>query len=256
MTLRMADSAESRALAGLAVEAYAGYVDGHIGDQPNHARICAAFPAAHHLSIALFAGDYADCLDVEPGAAVPSQLPDWYHRQLGQGVRRPCVYASVSAMRDEVLAVLHLAGIDRAGVRLWTAHYGQGEHVCGPKTCGELPVDADGTQWTNAYHGPSGVVDMSLLADGFFGIPTPPAPVNWTETIMRELPLVRQGDADVQAVRTVQGLLCARGHAVSVDGAFGAATLRALQDFQQMRGLAADGIAGPATWQALLGVRA
>ena len=71
---------------------------------------------------------------------------------------------------------------------------------------------------------------------------------------MKALPLVTYGDKDVQAVRTVQGLLCARGHPVAVDGDFGPATLRGLEDFQRARGLAVDGIAGPATWVALLGV--
>ena len=182
--MRMADSAESRAFAGLDVEALATYTDGHIGDQPNHTRTVAAYPHLRHLSIALFAGDYADCLDVEPGAAVPSDIPAWQQRQRGQGVQRPCLYASVSAMREEILAVLHLAGIDRATVRLWTAHYGQGEHICGPHSCGELPTDADGTQWTDAYHGPNGVVDMSILRDDFFG---PPPAAAWVFTAVRGL---------------------------------------------------------------------
>jgi hypothetical protein len=37
--------------------AYAGYVDGHLGNQPNYAWVVSAFPHAHHLSIALFGGD-------------------------------------------------------------------------------------------------------------------------------------------------------------------------------------------------------
>ena len=35
--------------------AYAAYVDGGIGNQPNYAYIVSAFPKAQHLSIALFA---------------------------------------------------------------------------------------------------------------------------------------------------------------------------------------------------------
>jgi hypothetical protein len=170
MTLAMADSAESLSLpAGL--PAYASYVDGGIGDQPNYERVCAAHPGARHLSIALSAAHNADCLDVEPGAASPPDFPQWYARQLARGISRPVVYASVAAMREGILPMLAVHDIPRAMVRLWTAHYGQGEHVCGPKTCGELAVDADGTQWTDAYRTPGGVVDMSLLADGFFGPP-------------------------------------------------------------------------------------
>lgn len=179
--IRMADSAESRALAGLAVEAYAGYVDGGLGDQPNSARIAAAFPAAHHLSIALSAARDADALDVENGAASPADVLPWVGRQGRRGVRRPVVYASVSTMRDAIWPLVsHAPG----ALRLWTAHYGQGEHICGPHSCGELPVDADGTQWTDAFRAPGGVVDMSVLADDFFG----PEPASaWVFTAVRGL---------------------------------------------------------------------
>ena len=51
--------------------AYAGYVDGGIGNQPNYAFVVSAFPKAQHLSIALFADNNADALDVH---WVPSAL--------------------------------------------------------------------------------------------------------------------------------------------------------------------------------------
>ena len=41
--------------------AYAAYVDGSIGDQPNYAYIVSKFPKAQHLSISLF-GNNADAL--------------------------------------------------------------------------------------------------------------------------------------------------------------------------------------------------
>jgi hypothetical protein len=171
MTLAMPDSDESRALPP-GYPAYAGYADGGIGDQPNAARIAAAFPSAHHLSIALSASHDADCLDVEPRAASPADVVSWLTRQRKRGLVRPALYASVSTMRGSILPIGRALGLS---VRLWTAHYGQGEHICGPKTCGELTVDADGTQWTDAYRTPSGaVVDMSVLADDFFGTPVPP----------------------------------------------------------------------------------
>ena len=53
--------------------AYAAYVDGSLGNQPNYAYIVSAFPQAQHLSIALFAANNADALDVEAGASVPSE---------------------------------------------------------------------------------------------------------------------------------------------------------------------------------------
>src|ERR1700676_5631802 len=96
--------------------AYAGYVDGSVGNQPNYAYIVGAFPRAQHLSIALFATDNADALDVEPGAASPSDVPAWHARQLRRGIQRPCVYASASAMNTEILPVLSGANISRSAV--------------------------------------------------------------------------------------------------------------------------------------------
>jgi hypothetical protein len=146
--------------------AYAAYVDGGVGDQPNYPYIVRTFPKAEHLSIALFAGDNADALDVEPGASAPSDIPGWHSRQVARGVQRPVIYASASTMNDAVLPVLSQAGIVRAQARLWSAHYGLGEHVCGPRSCGALSIDADGTQWTSSALGL--VLDQSLLAQDFF----------------------------------------------------------------------------------------
>ena len=148
--------------------AYAGYVDGHVGNQPNYAHIVSAFPKAQHLAITLSASSNADALDVEPGAAAASDIPDWYNRQVARGVHRPVLYASASTMNSEILSVLRQAGISRADVRLWTAHYGAGEHICGPGTCGALSVNADGTQWTSNARGL--VLDQSLLLGSFFTI--------------------------------------------------------------------------------------
>jgi len=152
--------------------AYAGYVDGDIGNQPNYAHIVSAFPKAQHLSIALFSSNNADVLDVEPGASDASDIPGWHSRQVARGIRRPVIYASASTMDTQVLSVLSEAGIARANTRLWTAHYGVGEHICGPDSCGALSVNADGTQWTSAAEGL--VLDQSLLLEDFFTTtPTP-----------------------------------------------------------------------------------
>jgi hypothetical protein len=147
-------------------QAYAAYVDGSVGDQPNFNFIVTTFPNAQHLSIAVFASNNADALDVEPGAASPTDVPGWYTRQKQRGIQRPCVYASVSTMAANILPVLQQAGIARADVRLWSAHYGFGEHICGPATCGLVSIDMDGTQWTDAALGLN--ADQSLLLDNFF----------------------------------------------------------------------------------------
>ena len=64
-------------------------------------------------------------------------------------------------------------------------------------------------------------------------------------------PLVRQGNKE-HPVKTLQYLLRARGHNVTVDGIFGPATNAAVRAFQQQKGLAVDGIVGPNTWSALI----
>jgi peptidoglycan hydrolase-like protein with peptidoglycan-binding domain len=46
-------------------------------------------------------------------------------------------------------------------------------------------------------------------------------------------------------------LLNAKGINIAVDGIFGSATRAAVVQFQKQSGLAADGIVGPQTWQAL-----
>ena len=63
-------------------QAYAAYVDGGVGDQPNYDWIVAAFPGAQHLSIALNPAHDADALDIENGAAAPEDFPGWHARQV------------------------------------------------------------------------------------------------------------------------------------------------------------------------------
>jgi peptidoglycan hydrolase-like protein with peptidoglycan-binding domain len=64
-------------------------------------------------------------------------------------------------------------------------------------------------------------------------------------------PLVRKGDRQ-HPVKTLQYLLRARGHNLTVDGIFGPNTDAAVRAFQQQKGLAVDGIVGPNTWSALI----
>ena len=68
---------------------------------------------------------------------------------------------------------------------------------------------------------------------------------------IQPFPLVRSGDRD-HPVRTLQYLLRARNHPVTVDGIFGAKTDAAVRAFQMDKHLAVDGIVGPNTWSALI----
>jgi hypothetical protein len=148
--------------------AYAGYVDGAYA---NAAEIRAKFPQARVLGIAVFPWDDGDCLDVEATDATVGQAPAWVKRQHARGLARPAVYASASVMPSLWLA-LSGAGIARAAVRLWSAHY-TGSHICGPATCafrdaqGRVVPACDGTQFTDTALGRN--LDQSVLADDFFG---------------------------------------------------------------------------------------
>ncbi len=64
------------------------------------------------------------------------------------------------------------------------------------------------------------------------------------------LPLLRGSTGP--DVTDLQRRLCAVGFQTSMDGVFGEATARAVQDFQQSRGLRVSGNCGPTTWSALI----
>ena len=77
-----------------------------------------------------------------------------------------------------------------------------------------------------------------------------------TETVATSIPTIREGNSG-SAVLSMQ-LLLIHKWAISCgddgpDGDFGPNTDTALRRFQSQRGLAADGVCGPATWAALIG---
>jgi hypothetical protein len=234
--------------------AAAGYVD---GAWPTYAQLAARHPHARLLSIAVSAAHDADCLDIETGDATPADAVLWWERQRGRGTARPCLYASASVMEASLVPLVRSGAIARPLVRLWSAHY-SGQHICGPRSCGGVSIDADGCQWTDRAWGRD--LDESLLVADFFAAPAAPGPKPapspvpaWQEAMMNALPVVKLGDTG-EAVRTVQGLCIARGHQVTVDGDFGPATHEAVTAVQAAARIAQDGSVGPATWPALAGV--
>lgn len=82
---------------------------------------------------------------------------------------------------------------------------------------------------------------------------------NWTEKIMKALPTLRTGATGAD-VKRLQALLAAVGHPPAgsfsashrPDGKFGAKTVTALKAFQKAQKITVDGVAGRATWAALL----
>lgn len=66
------------------------------------------------------------------------------------------------------------------------------------------------------------------------------------------LPTIRKGTSDRQATIVLQNSLNKLGfNAGVVDGVFGPGTEKAVKDFQSSKGLVADGIVGPMTWNML-----
>lgn len=237
-----------------------GYADGRYRTSD---RLPVLFPKAKHVLLTVSgATASADGVDCEPGNVNAAGAAGWARRRLAaEPSFRPVIYADLASRgysMTEVLENLASSGVPRNRVRLLTAHY-DGEHLCSPsRGCRDangrvIAFTADGTQWTSIFPGVGGAaIDMSLLADDFFGA-APPSPANWTEKLVQQLPVVSQG-ASGAVVRTVQGLCCARGHSVTVDGVFGPATGQAVRNVQAAAKVAADGTVGPVTWPVLLGV--
>lgn len=247
MTLLMADSVDAGAL-GAGYDAYLGYVDGEFVTGP---QLAARFPAARHVLLTVTGRTLeADGCDVENLDLTPVSGASWVNLRLGrQPASRPVVYASVSAMAEvrDALAALHIL---RARVRLLSAHFGGGPHICGPHSCDLIDIEMDGTQYTNEAPGLGGaLIDLSMLADDFFG------QVSETEMLVQELGQVHLGMTG-SAVKTVQGLCAARliTAAPVIDGVFGPATLAAVKRVQQLGEVSHDGIVGPQTWPVLLAV--
>ena len=154
-------------------DAYLGYTN---GKWPTWATVRARFPSKPVIAMTVFPGADAEGCDCESGDLTPAQVPPFVKAQLARGVYRPVVYASTSNV-EGVLADLSATGIARASIRLLSAHYGDGQHICGPATCKWSGVPAcDGTQWTDAAPGAGGSkIDQSCLLPNFFA--TAPKPV-------------------------------------------------------------------------------
>lgn len=260
MTLAMPDSIRVADLPP-GYPAYLGYADGH---WPTAAQLAARFPAAKLVILTVTGTTLrADGIDCEPGNPSAFNAVYWAGWKLSYSPpgTRPVIYASVIGAAGygmgDVLGELDGQGIDRSRVRLLSAHYGKGRHICGPGSCGAIDIDMDGTQWTDAFNVRDLFdVDMSELRDDFFNQSS-----SRTERLVRELPVVRQGDTG-EAVKTVQGLCNARlaGHpaptvpALVIDGVFGWKTQGTVEFFQADAKIAQDGVVGPQTWPVLLGI--
>ena len=233
-TLFMFDDVDVNLLPANA-DAYAGYLDGHYA---NFAQVKAAHPATHLVGIVTRASDDGEALDVEPGDATIPQAPGWVRRQHARGAARPIVYIS-AGNAQQLIGTLAGARISRPAYRLWTAHYGHGQHICGPQACGYPQADA--TQFTSKALGKS--LDESEVADDFFGAQPLTFPV-------------KQGDTGTEVV-TLQKMLNAWASVIGLtlvlvpDGAFGQKTLAAVRRAQARFALPQTGACDHKLWMDL-----
>ena len=168
MTLVMYDTISLDELAGLTMDAAAGYVDGAwptfpvLGDYVP--------PGTILLSITVF-GVKADCVDQEPGNIEPAPAADWLAERVAAGQWKPALYTSAGNVQH-MLDLCASRGVSRGQIRVWSAHYTGAPHICAPQVCGY--PQADGTQWTSTAHGRN--LDQSELADNFFQRAPAPTP--------------------------------------------------------------------------------
>jgi len=101
----------------------------------------------------------------------------------------------------------------------------------------------------------AGLYDKSVIYDPYWPgrAPAPPAPPTWTETLMQQLPTLREGATGTH-VRTVQFQCGERGYGTHIDGIYGPATAASVRAVQSAAHILADGVTGPQTWPVLLGV--
>lgn len=133
----------------------------------------------------------AQCLDIERFDAQLSQAPGWFKATQAAGkIARdlrwfPKFYTSAGNV-EALIKVMEDAGIKRDEYLVWSAHYTDKAHICGPKVCGYPQADA--TQWTSSFEGAS--LDATQAYGYFFAGPpavTPPKPVEPKVVVPRVL---------------------------------------------------------------------
>lgn len=144
--------------------AVAGYVD---GKWPTYKELVKKFPKSkYRLSIAVFARDDANVLDVEPGDATIAEAPAWVKREHAKGNPTPILYTS-AAYGQKLVDTMTKAGFKYGkDYRWWSAHYTFKPHLCSSKCGFGIKVVAHATQWTDKAGGKS--LDESICSEHFF----------------------------------------------------------------------------------------
>jgi peptidoglycan hydrolase-like protein with peptidoglycan-binding domain len=199
------------------------------------------FPDAVHISFTVFPQDnMGDVLDVEIGDAKPEDAPGWVQRRKAAGLARPAIYCN-AATWGAVITQMEQAGIHGFTDYIIASWNGLPHQFPG----------SIGTQYASPETGSGGHYDLSVIYDDSWhsNSPTPapvpaPAPDPLEEAIM-SFPDVGTNYPDRHTVRKVQGLLCAFGWSLNIDGIFGPVTASCVREFQRQHGLSIDGVFGP-----------
>lgn len=118
----------------------------------------------------------------------------------------------------------------------------------GRGVCGHVDLSGPGGHWDPGPGFPWDVVLAAATGEPIGAPPPPPPPVlgqapPWPGQL---LTLGAKGDH----VRTWQDQMAARGWNILVDGSYGRGSRSTALAFQRAKGLAADGVVGPSTWEA------
>lgn len=191
---------------------------------------------------------------LRPGEKLICDLEEGNGNQLARYRQWSAVIAAAYGTSEGAKPWLY-SGLDFAATRGlhadWLAAY-QGQEPATPHLLWQFspnyPVPGVGLADCSVFRG-----TIDQLASYTYGGKPAPAPGNWQEVMMRELPELRQG-ASGGDVRTVQALCGARGHSVAVDGQFGPVTATAIRRVQAAAKITQDSVVGQQTWAALLGV--
>jgi hypothetical protein len=175
-TYTMLDSVDTNILFANAgpAHALAGYMD---GSWPTWDQIAPRYGKSGKFLLSIDVTNQpvigAQALDIENGDASVGDAPGWAKATAAAGKKAkdlryyPKLYCSIG-MGESLVTTCTRAGVKRNTYMYWSAHYGAGPHICGPKTCGAA-VQADATQWTDTYLGLN--LDASLCYGYFFAGP-------------------------------------------------------------------------------------
>jgi murein L,D-transpeptidase YcbB/YkuD len=160
---------------------------------------------------------------------------------------------AAAALAETAAAAMLLTGSFYVGALVGAAIYASGKQAWDELTA---PIDLRQLlEWAKDYEAP--ILDLPVSEEvSWYPVtatahddappPAPPYPGH----------MLRCDSPDTDSVELVQQALAASGYDVAVDGDFGTDTQAAVEEFQEARGLDADGEVGPATWEALFGAAA